>query len=114
MKKFAKNIVGRIQNNPNKEVTKHQNYVSIRWGKSHAQVFPGYIYQLSWMTVDGTAYWQEFNDSFNRVENTGMTCICDLINPDGDGLYVKLKDLEDQKEEILALAAKIYAKQLED
>ena len=109
MKKFTQNIVERIITSDSVSVYRHGNYTSILWGKSMSQ--SGYVYCLAWKVQDGQVVWVERDQDYNIVENTGMTCIQDDINLDGDGLFVTIEQLEKEKEKILAFAEKIYAEQ---
>ena len=111
MKKFTQNIVERITGSSHVRVAKSGNYTCLKWGKSMSQIGSGYIYFLSWEVQDGKIHWIERDSDYNVVENTQMTCICDDLNLEGDGLFVRLQDLEKEKEQILAVAEKIYAEQ---
>ena len=114
MKKFAKNIAMKIIGSDYVRVTQKGNYTCLSWGKSMSNFGHGYVYLLSWDTHDdGSVEWTERDQDYNIKENTGMTCICDQINLDGDGLFITIDELEAEKEKILDAAAKIYAEQEE-
>lgn len=111
MKKFTQNIAEKVLGSSHVRVTKTNNWTTLTWGKSMSQIGHGYTYVLSWTAQDGKISWVERDQDYNMKENTGMTCICDDLNLDGDGLFVTIKVLEAEKEKILEVAAKIYAEQ---
>jgi hypothetical protein len=111
MKKFTQNIAEKIIGSDSVRVAKSGNYTCLKWGKDMSQIGSGFVYFLSWEFQDGKIVWIERDSDYNIVENTGMTCICDDLNLDGDGLFVTIEVLEAEKEQILAIAAKIYAEQ---
>ena len=111
MKKFTENIVERIIGSDKAEVTKGKTWTNLYWEKSMSQIGSGYIYCLSWISQDGKIQWIERDGDYNLKENTGMTCICDQFRNFEDELFVTLSDLEKEKDDILALAEKIYAEQ---
>lgn len=111
MKKFTQNIAAKIISNPYVRVTKRGDWTSLQWGESMSQIGGEYLYMLSWEVQDDRVVWYEFNSSLNRVADTGMTCIRDDINLEGDDLFVRLETLEAEKEKILAAASKIYTEQ---
>ena len=113
MKRFTKNIAERVLGSSQAEVTKSRDGVTttLYWEKSMNQLGSGYIYCLSWISNGDKIKWIERDGDFNLKEDTGMTCICDQFRNFEDELFVRLEVLEAEKDEILAMADKIYAEQ---